>query len=308
MTITPYDADRMSVVVIDTGWSPGWDTGTLVHQQDFHGKDDDARSAVADAHGAMVADVILSLAPQVDIIHLKVFPDDGGGASLSTVESALRWVAENAAAYNVAAVNLSLGSGHATAPAASLVSDELAALKAQGVLASIAAGNGGTAKGDGVSMLAADPNGICVSASTGDGTLAPWSQRSPTLTDICADGAAVRVADAAGAARLVNGTSFAAPAVAAAIALAQDAAMDLRGSRLTQEEFLAFARDTGRALDGGYRELDVDALVNGVIAALRPVADGGDAATDTAEAAFADASFAAFAQAAPTGWDDGFAG
>ncbi|WP_146209015.1 S8 family serine peptidase, partial [Azospirillum sp. TSO22-1] len=263
-----YSADTKTVVVIDSGWSSGWSTGNRVYQYDFYDGDGDARSLQANTHGAMVTNVILQRAPLVDIIELKVFPDGGGSTGYTPIEQALQWVVANAAAYNVVAVNLSLGSGNVTAPSATPLSDELAALDRLGVLAVASAGNSGAGDGKlGVSVIAADPNAIAVSASTGtSGGLATWSQRDPWLTAMAADGTDIVVTNMAGVSYRANGTSFSAPYVTATVALAQDAAEKLRGSRLSRSEFISLARATGRTLSGGYVELDADALIDQLVA------------------------------------------
>lgn len=44
MTYPQYNADRATLVVVDSGWSPDWNTGTLLYQYDFHSGDADARA------------------------------------------------------------------------------------------------------------------------------------------------------------------------------------------------------------------------------------------------------------------------
>jgi hypothetical protein len=85
----------------------------IVYQYDF--ADGDADASDVDGHGSNVSSIVASsdsihtgMAPDADIIHLKVFGDDGGG-NFAYVESALQWVVENAATYNIASVNMSLG-------------------------------------------------------------------------------------------------------------------------------------------------------------------------------------------------------
>ena len=50
------------------------------------------------------------MAPGADIISLKVL-DDLGSGTFGWIESALQWVMANAAAYNIASVNMSLSDG-----------------------------------------------------------------------------------------------------------------------------------------------------------------------------------------------------
>ncbi len=252
-----------TVVVIDSGLSSAWATGNLLYQKDFHDGDDDVMVAAADTHGALVTASLLATAPDVGVVALKVMPDDGSATDESRIEQALQWVVANADAYNVVAVNLSLGGGKETAPLHSALSDELAALAAKRVLTVAAAGNSGDGgASQDVSSFAADPNQICVSASTGEGEFPAWAQRSPTLTDLCADGTDIRLTDLSGQSYRANGSSFAAPTVTAAVALAQQRAVELTGERLTQDEFLALARSSGTAMGtSGYTEIDVDALL-----------------------------------------------
>lgn len=252
-----------NIVVIDTGLSSSWNTGNLVYQYDFADNDGSAMVSTANTHGALVTSDIISQVPDAGIIALKVMPDDGGGADMSTIEKALRWVVANADAYHVTAVNLSLGGGTETAATTSSISDELAALSAKNVITVAAAGN----SGDGgatqtVSTFAADPNEVCVSASTGDGALPDWSQRGPTLTDICADGTGITLTDKSGQSYSVNGSSFAAPTVTAAVALAQREATTVLGHSLTEAQFVDLARGTGTAVGTtGYIELNTKALL-----------------------------------------------
>ncbi|WP_431857415.1 carbohydrate-binding domain-containing protein [Azospirillum sp.] len=265
-----------TVVVIDSGWSSAWNTGTLVYQQDFLNGDNDAKTTLANTHGALVTSEIVSKAPDAGIIELKVLPDDGSATSDATIEKALQWVVANADAYNVVAVNLSLAGGAVTAPTTTSLSDEIAALAAKRVLTVAAAGNAG--QGDAtqdVSYYAADSNVVCVSASTGDGQFPTWAQRSPALTDICADGTQVMLTNLAGQSYLASGSSFAAPAVTAALAQAQDMAMELRGSRLSLDEFVSLAKETGTPVGGtGYADLNADALLAKLAATYKPPVAG----------------------------------
>ena len=278
-------ASAGNVVVIDSGLSSAWNTGRLVYQYDFYGNDNDAMVANANTHGALVTAEILENAPDVGIIALKVMPDDGSGASEANIEKALQWVVANADAYNITAVNLSLGGGAQTTAAKTAISDELAALAAKRVMTVAAAGNSGDGGAtQSVSSYSADVNQICVSASTGDGGFPSWAQRSPTLTDVCADGTDVRVTNLAGVTYTANGSSFAAPAVTAAVARAQQAWVEQTGSRLTQAEFLDLARGTGKAMGtSGYFELDADALL-AKIAQSAPAATAQSATTVTVNA------------------------
>lgn len=264
MANSTYTGRGKTVVVIDSGWSPTWESAArIVYQHDYANNDADARNPNADTHGALVTSSILSQAPDLDIVALKVIPDGTSTASGSAIEQALQWVVSHASDYNVVGVNLSLAGGSATSEMTTLLSDELASLAAKRVLVSAAAGNAGqNGTATDVSYFAADHNTICVSASGGDGTMPGWAQRNPGITDLCADGTDIRLTDLAGRTVTVNGSSFSAPSVTAAVALAQQEAMALRGSALTQDEFLSLARQTGTPVAGtGYTDLNTQALL-----------------------------------------------
>lgn len=264
MANSTYTGRGETVVVIDSGWSPTWESAArIVYQHDYANNDADARNPNADTHGALVTSSILSQAPDLNIVALKVIPDGTSTASGSAIEQALQWVVAHASDYKIVGVNLSLAGGSATSEMTTLLSDELASLAAKRVLVSAAAGNAGqNGTATDVSYFAADHNTICVSASGGDGTMPGWAQRNPGITDLCADGTDIRLTDLAGRTVTANGSSFSAPSVTAAVALAQQEAIALRGSALTQDEFLSLAKQTGTPVAGtGYTDLDTQALL-----------------------------------------------
>ena len=264
MANSTYTGRGETVVVIDSGWSPTWETASrVVYQHDYANNDADARNPNADTHGALVTSSILSQAPDLGIIALKVMPDGATTASGAAIEQALQWVVAHTSDYNIVGVNLSLAGGSASSETTTILSDELASLAAKRVLVSAAAGNAGqNGTATDVSYFAADHNTICVSASGGDGTMPGWAQRNPGITDLCADGTDIRLTDLAGRTLMGNGSSFAAPAVTAAVALAQQEAIALRGSALTQDEFLSLAHQTGTPIAGtGYTDLNTQALL-----------------------------------------------
>lgn len=289
MANSTYTGRGETVVVIDSGWSPTWETASrVVYQHDYGNNDADARNPSADTHGALVTSTILSQAPDLGIIALKVMPDSATTASGSAIEQALQWVVAHASDYNIVGVNLSLAGGSATSETTTILSDELASLAAKRVLVSAAAGNAGqNGTATDVSYFAADHNTICVSASGGDGTLPGWAQRVPGITDLCADGTDIRLTDLAGRTLMGNGSSFAAPAVTAAVALAQQEAIALRGSALTQDEFLSLAHQTGTPIAGtGYTDLNTQALLTkiGQLYGTTPTVPGTGAPATTSAA------------------------
>ncbi|MEM9008948.1 MAG: S8 family serine peptidase, partial [Cyanobacteria bacterium P01_F01_bin.86] len=254
----------------------------IVYQYDF--ADEDADASDVDGHGSNVSSIVASsdsvhtgMAPGADIIHLKVFGDDGSG-NFADVEQALQWVVDNADNYNIASVNMSLGdtSNWNTAQSQYGLGDELAALAAMDVITVSASGNDfyGFNSEQGVSYPAADPNSLSVGAifdrdmgsvswlsgaeayfSDAD-QVTPISQRHETLTSIFAPGAPITGAGADGGLVSMTGTSQAAPHIAGVVALAQQLAQDTLGRRLTLDEFSNLLVTSGVTVNDGDDEYD----------------------------------------------------
>ena len=138
--------------------------------------------------------------------------DNSGSGGMAGIESALRWVIDNAAAYNIVAVNMSLGGGDNVSATRTngALGDEFAALNALGVITTVAAGNDFfTHQTAGVSSIAADPNALAVGAvwsgdfgrvdfgsgakdfTTGADRVTSFSQRSASMGEIFAPGAMI---------------------------------------------------------------------------------------------------------------------
>lgn len=286
------DGGGFAVAVLDTGidlnhpfFGPDNDgngiADRIVFQFDFSGNNDNNASDTNN-HGSHVSSTIASqdgtfsgIAPGVDIIHLKVFPDGANPlANTSDIEEALQWVVQNASRFSIAAVNLSLGGGNFSAIATSALSDEFAALASMGVIPVVAAGNGYVGAA-GVSNYAADPNTIAVGAvwsanwggpfnwasgatdiTTAADRVTAFSQRHGTLTDAMAPGAFITAANRFGGTAAMSGTSMAAPHVAGAVVLAQDVATTYLGRRLSYGELQQLLRSTGVWINDGDNEND----------------------------------------------------
>lgn len=251
-SVEDFAGEGQAIVVIDAGFSEAYDQSRTVLAYDFSGAgDDDARVPGYASHGDWVAQTALDAAPDADIVHLKVFPDDAReGGRLVDIEEALRFAAMLAGEREVAAVNLSLGLGNATAPALSPLSDEIAALDALDVVVIAAAGNDGAAHADGVSVIAADPSALAVAAVDADGRLADFSQRSDTLLDTAANGVDVPVRALDGTVLEVSGTSLAAPGIAGIVARLSEASLELLGEDLTRAEAVDVFERSGLPVEG----------------------------------------------------------
>lgn len=289
------DGRGESIAIIDTGADLnhpyfGPDSNSdgiadrIVYQYDFADRDGDASDGSATSHGSHVAGIAASsdatnygVASGANLIILKVFKDGSdGGADMIDIESALQWVEQNAVAYNIASVNLSLGSGNYSTPQTGFViSDELERLDALGVIVVAAAGNQFAAENSqpGVSYPAADPHVLAVSAVWADDygsqtyesavdsetrwdRVSAYSQRDPQLTDIFAPGGLVTSADRNGGSITRRGTSMASPFLAGTVAVMQQLLLRETGRKLTTAQFRDMIRATGIIVNDGDDEID----------------------------------------------------
>jgi hypothetical protein len=291
----------------------------IVFNYDF--ADSDADASDHHGHGSNVSSIVASsdtdlpgMAPGTDIIHLKVFSDSGSG-SFSNIEQALQWVVDNATAYNIASVNMSLGDGgnHGSPQTLYGIADEIAALAALDVVTVSASGNDFFAINSvqGVQYPAADPNSLSIGAvydksgsgysyssgakaySIAPGAIAPFSQRDADLTDVFAPGAPITGAGPDGGLVTMHGTSQAAPHIAGVAVLAQQLAMQELSRRLTVEEFSDLLATTGVTINDGddeddnvdntgldFGRVDVLALADAILGMVAPTTFHSISATD----------------------------
>ncbi|MEO1018662.1 MAG: S8/S53 family peptidase [Pseudomonadota bacterium] len=249
-SVDDFTGAGQTIVVIDTGYSAYYDNSATIFEYDFGGElnDSSADEGSIFSHGSWVAQTVTAEAEEASIIHLKVVPDEGFGASLADIEEALDFVIDHADEFDFSAVNLSLGFGNASEETETSLSDEFAELDALGIFSIVAAGNSGENYDDGVNVLAADPNVIGVSAVDNEGAFAGFSQTSKSLTDITALGVDVKIETVFGSSFSLSGTSFAAPQIAGIAARLQQAAQTTIGEDLTDEEFLYILQQSGTAI------------------------------------------------------------
>ena len=182
-------------------------------------------------HGTRTAGIVLAVAGDVDIVGLDVFPNNSNPSTPSSVViQALQWVALNAADFNIVAVNLSLGGGLFAGVCDNLSTgynaSDFTTLRDLGVVPVVASGN------DGAKALMASP--ACLSNTVSVGAVSDttdtiagfnyvfdsvdWYSNGDATLDLLAPGSWIGMAGVLGDAQ---GTSFAAPHVAGAVALSR---------------------------------------------------------------------------------------
>jgi serine protease AprX len=155
---TKYDGTGIGIAILDSGiysahqsfLRTGGNTSRVVVNKDFTGE---ARTDDPYGHGTHVASIAagngivskgkyMGIAPNADIINLRVLNSLGSG-SVSGVLSALDWVMTNKATYNVRVVNMSLGMAAIDSYKNDPVCQAVRRLVDAGVVVVAAAGNNG---------------------------------------------------------------------------------------------------------------------------------------------------------------------
>jgi serine protease AprX len=239
----------VGIAVIDSGVTPSPDFGSRLTQVALDGQSGSLDDTVG--HGTMVAGVaagqsrdgkFIGIAPGANVYAINISRESG--VYSSDVITGLKWVYDNAHAYNIRVVNLSLTETVPSSYKNSPLDLAVERLWAAGVFVVVSAGNLGPGQID--YAPANDPLAFTVGAfdtmdtsGPGDDTLLTWSSSGKTVDgftkpDLVAPGrhiaaplpsgtsldfhapAANRVATGYAT---INGTSFAAPQVAGAAAI-----------------------------------------------------------------------------------------
>ncbi len=273
-------------VALGRGYGPGY---RVVGGWDF--AENDARpydDAPAGFHGTHVSGIIgandgvhFGVAPNVDLVALRVFTDSGKG-EMAWTENALKWVHENRDSFAnpITTVNLSLGSAwnSSTVPSWGILEDELAQLQRDGIVVVASAGNSFQQyKAPGLSYPAASPYVIPVSSIDANGQLSDFSQRD--ARSIAAPGRSIESTvpdyfygkdgvsnDFANS----SGTSMAAPYIAGASVLVREA-MELVGiQNITAQSIYEHLKSTANSVwdsltQQSYRSLDLDRAIESLL-------------------------------------------
>ena len=303
-----FDGSGQTIAVIDSGiaydhQALGGGFGgnnKVVGGYDFAEDDadpyDDGPAGFHGTHVAGIAagngDGFQGVASGADLVGLRVFNDQGVG-KIEWVESALQWVRNNLDSFRnpITTVNLSLGAdGSESATDWSIINDELADLREQGVFISVAAGNNfANLQSQQLSSPADNPNVVPVASHDANNQLSDFSQRADNV--LVAPGEAIsstvpnhlfgsrRADQLLGA----SGTSQAAPFVAGASAVLRQAYGAAGYGEVDQDTlYQTFLETSNQIYDEitqtTYHQLDLDAAIASVtesVAANREVTQVG---------------------------------
>ncbi|MEQ9410014.1 MAG: CARDB domain-containing protein [Fuerstiella sp.] len=271
-----------AVAVIDTGINYNHPdlAGRVILGPDFGDGDNDPMDTVG--HGTHIAGLLVSgnqfvpgVAPDADVIALKITPDGSTSSTITTIAQALQWVIDHQADYNIAAVNLSFGAGNVSKGTTLAQIEPLyQELAAMGVFVATSAGNSyfNYDSTEGLNLLGAsnyvaavgavwDSNVGAVSFTSGAEDLATaadriasFSQRAAGL-DLLAPGGDILNLSLTDGLVVRHGTSMAAPLVAGAALLLRQSA-DRLGLELSTSQILSILRDSGAEVFDGDDEVD----------------------------------------------------
>lgn len=284
-----YDGSGATVVVIDQpiNWGTGQLAARRVTDIDVLGV---SGPIEGETHGTFVASIVgaeaanAGIAPGAGIIGVLsdgteppvgTNPNEVWRLDENDIELLLQWVIENREQYNIVAVNLSLGDGRwytsSSQVAQRVLNDEIAELEDDGVFIVAAAGNdyeedqtrnaaypaiiSTFAVG---AVYAADVGAQPGNNTTGVDHLAAFSQRPPAGSQnaLFAPGAAVRGIMGGVTFATGSGTSFAAPYVSGAIAILQQAALELSGELMSVDALYDVIMETADTVVDGDDEDD----------------------------------------------------
>jgi subtilisin len=256
--------DGVTVGIVDTGIDPSHedleanivggyatDEAACGDCEEPWGDDQGHGTHVSGTVGAVDNDTgVVGVAPDVDLLGVKVLGGDGSG-SFAGVAEGINWAVDNGADV----LNMSLGGDSQT----DVVKDALQYAQDNGVVPVAAAGNSGPCS-DCVGYPGAEPEAIAVSSTNQNDDLSFFSSTGPEV-DIAAPGSGVNSSTPGDSYGQKSGTSMACPHVAGAAASVLSAGTDPEFVRLALK---SNAVDIGLGgNEQGSGRLDVNAAADG---------------------------------------------
>jgi subtilisin family serine protease len=263
----------------------GWDFA----ENDANPYDD----APAGFHGTHVAGIVGAnsstypgLAPNVDLVGLRVFDDNGNG-QFAWIEQALQWVVQHKNDYRnpITTVNLSVGLNLNSndVPAWANLEDEFAQLKNAGIVITVSAGNAFQSyKTPGLSYPAVSPDVIPVASVDSTGALSSFSQRNQRVLAAPGQGIVSTVPDylyskdgVPGDYASATGTSMAAPYVAGASVLVREAMQRVGYTSINEDTIYNLLRSTADSVydsitSASYLRVNLRRAIDTVMASAAP--------------------------------------
>jgi subtilisin family serine protease len=189
----------------------GWDfvdnDAIAADQPDFIDNDRDGRVDEAFGHGTHVAGIVHLIAPNAQLLIVRVLDADGRG-DIVNVAAGVRWALDHGAKV----INLSLGAARRS----DALQNVLEEAENTGVIVLTAAGNWGTSAL--VDFPGKSTHTACIAAVDANGAGASFSSYGSEV-ELSAPGIGIRSTYPGGGYRLWTGTSMSAPFVAGAAAL-----------------------------------------------------------------------------------------
>ena len=193
-------------------------------ERDYLQRDFETDNGIVATHGNLVFASALQVSRSIDILDLKI--GDHDGPIDGRIEAGLKHLLASGSSYDLAAINMSF-----SGPDPSVFTDEIAALGRNGAIVVASSGNDGThAARETLPYPARLANVIAVGSHDGLGKPTAFSNNGPGV-DILADGENVPRFG-------VDGTSFAAPQVAATVTHVQAIVHGLTGDVLDTRQMI----------------------------------------------------------------------
>lgn len=222
-----------AVGIVDSGVTNETEAviGPNLYEYDFYYGNADTDGFRTSSHGSNVATAAEQTNAALERVDMQVSSNSEYFISSWATRRALDQLADlHDAGWKIGAYNISFG--YSNSSAVSLYRAEIDALADRGIFATASTGNGGTATGfENPTYPAALPNVISVGSHDGSGDPSAFSQNSPATIHVLADGE-----DVPGAG--IDGTSFAAPQVAATVTTVQALVEGVKSDRLSFDQVI----------------------------------------------------------------------